>query len=93
MDLKLIALSLLLTSCASTKVNEISEIISEKSSYQAAFSDEEQESKSIGDLILMSVDIEGGLNSEEQELWLSLTILKFGLKLKLSPVYPTLTPK
>ena len=36
----------------------------------------------------MLVDIRGGVDKEQKDLWISLTILDFGLKLRIQPVTP-----
>lgn len=77
-------LTLLIPSCVTTESYEHG-----YSSYQIdPFAEQQQEEQSIADSILKAIDIEGGIVIEEKELWCSIDILGFGLRLGITPVSP-----
>ena len=80
----LIFLLLFLQSCKTIEVNESID----ESYWQVSEIGEfrENEEIPIKETILTSIELKGGL--ENKELWLTLTILDFGIRIGLSPVHP-----
>lgn len=91
MDWRLIAVSLFFfQSCSIVQNPKLSQIPDEHQvTYQISESDSIlSQSKTPKEIFLMLVDIRGGVDKEQKDLWISLTILDFGLKLRIQPVTP-----
>lgn len=91
MDWRLIAVFFLfLQSCSIIQNPSVSQTPEEHQvTYQISESDSIlSQTKTPKEILLMLVDIKGGVDKEQKDLWISLTILDFGLKLRIQPVTP-----